>query len=114
MPYFTKCCCCLSLRSGGIIMGVLAVIGALLTIALCSLGYYGTVESETNPHLAQVLNQSIQAYNQTNHNLKEEDVSAVVLVVRIWMILCIILSILTLVCALSWLYGVMSVSRLNL
>lgn len=112
MPYFTKCCCCFSLRTGGIIMGVLAVIGALFTIGLCSAGYYGTLPSNDHPHLGQILNESIHQQNKTSL-LTDEDVSDAVLVVRIWLILSIAMSLLTLLCAISWLYGVFNVSEMH-
>ena len=42
MPVLNKCCCCISLPTGGIILGALSLVGAILMVVVNSFGLYAT------------------------------------------------------------------------
>lgn len=101
MAILNNCCCCLSLRTGGIVLGVLALIGSLLMVTFSTISMIGSF----HPGLDTELNRTLNA-----HGLTLEDQQAVVIGVRLWMGFYIALSILSVITSLMLIYGSLSVS----
>lgn len=101
MAILNNCCCCLSLRTGGIVLGVLALIGSLLMVTFSTISMIGSF----HPGLDTELNHTLNA-----HGLTLEDQQAVVIGVRLWMGFYIALAILSVITSLMLIYGSLSVS----
>ena len=87
MPILNKCCCCVDLRTGGIILGSLSLIGSVLMLILSSMGLYATYHRfHENMTLEELLQQASQ----------EQDASSLTMVrVVFWItiILCVAMAV---------------------
>lgn len=101
MAILNNCCCCLSLRTGGIVLGVLALIGSLLMVTFSTISMIGSF----HPGLDRELNKTLHA------ELTLDDQHAIVIGIRLWMGFYIALAILAVITSLMLIYGSLSVSK---
>lgn len=94
------CCCCISLRTGGVIIGFLTLIAGLIMVTMSSIGLYGTLQKND-----QVMEQS-----QREQDLTYDEAQAIVWGIRLWLGFYIAMSMIFVMCALLLIYGSLSVS----
>ena len=88
MPVLNKCCCCISLPTGGIVLGALSLVGSVLMVVLNSMGLYATYHRF---HEDMTLEELMQQANQ------EQDASSLTMVRVIFAVTIVMCSIMAMV-----------------
>lgn len=105
MPIFEKCCFCVSLRLGGLILGILSLMGAVVQLTFLSLTLNAAV-GKNGHKFANYLNHSLE----NNSPDAAIDAEQLVVTVQYVSIVLIVLSCMTVLCAILLIYGSYSVS----
>lgn len=102
MSILRNCCCCISLRNGGVILGVLTLIGGLVWLAISSVSLYSTFPSDQ-------LDQFIRDQNKS-HEYTDTELDTIRNETRLWLGLHIAVLTLSVICSLFLIYGALGVS----
>lgn len=117
MVYLQKCCCCVSLKTGGIVLGILSIIGALITISLSGISIIGLdLMGDIIQNTTTSTNSSTPQNSSSSTEISDEDrvlAQFVLKLVQIYMGLAAIFAIITLVCSILLIYGALKVRMLR-
>lgn len=104
MAILRSCCCCISLRTGGVILGVLTMIGALILATTSSLTLWYSLHEKAKVDML------LQEQIDNIPELKQENSKYVLLVARLLLGFYIAMSLIAVVCSLMLIYGALNVS----
>merc|ERR1712013_353067 len=108
MPCFQRCCCCVNLRTGGLMMGVMTLALSVFSIVPMALSLNNRL------YLSRVVVHMLNRYARPTEEVKIEDdtkVTRLAAAMLIFFIVCIILLVVYLVCSVMLMYGSVRGSR---
>lgn len=104
MAILKNCCFCISLRNGGIVLGVLSLLGALLLFTTSCIAMYGVVNADANTRRHATI------YEDTTPMPERKMAWTAWIFMMIYLGMCL----LTIMCAIMLIYGAIHVSRIYL
>merc|ERR1711874_310926 len=111
MPCFQRCCCCVNLRTGGLMMGFMTLVMSVFSIVPMAISLSNRL------YLSRVVVYMLRRYGtntEDEDNLPEEDntrVTRLATASLIFFIVCIILLLVYLACSIMLMYGSVKGSR---
>lgn len=103
MTILNYCCCCITLRHGGVLIGLLALIGALIAVSVFGISFYETFQDS-------FVYNNLNEQSGSSMELNTEEQVVYLWGARLWLIFYIGAALILVLFSLFLIYGSLAVS----